>query len=113
MNKIKLLGSLSKYNSWLAFGRAPHLRLIYTGSHRPSESLDSHEYRQASLEASSISWSSGKEEVPKGFEKFFPGSGNKSENKAEKSTDTEKPGQNPFDFKKFSSGGGGGSEGDR
>ncbi len=109
MNKIKLLDYLSKYNSWLALGRAPHLRLIYSGSQKSADCLDNH---HSSILANSIIWNSGKENVPKGFEKFFPGLGNKSDSKTEKS---DKPETNPFDFKKFSSSGGGGSgnEGDK
>jgi len=49
----------------------------------------------------SILWS---DQVPKGFDKFFP----KSDKNASKSE--EKKEDNPFDFKKFTSGGGGSNE---
>ena len=46
----------------------------------------------------SILWS---DQIPKGFDKFFP----KSDKNSAKSE--EKKEENPFDFKKFTSGGGG------
>lgn len=99
MTSISILGTA--YAKRLPLKYARHLRTIYT----QTKNLNLKEAQNISLKATqiaqSILWS---EKPPKGFEKYFPNS--------QKSSSTEKnegQSQNPFDFKKFSSTGGGGS----